>query len=191
MVKPSPWPTSSESAFFVELYAELSRSLTRMTVRRTTIGIWYYQCLSARLGPWWSRKRRPEPFFVKYFEGNWVSSSSSENPVTAMDGWGTGQSRKYPQKKCWNTWTSWWRHFSWTLQVSPWKTDDPNAYFSLNTLQPFRSGIVLITSYSLSSMTNTHHVVFVHSLSVHGWRSLLQWYAGCFGEGFCSFVIII
>lgn len=159
-----------------------------MSVWGTIISVWYYPCLSARLGPWWSRKRRPDSFFVKYFEGKQVSSSSSEDPVTAVDGWGTRQSRKYTQKKCWNTWTSWWRHFSRALQVSQWKTDDPNAYFSLNTLQPFHTGIVLITSYSLSSMTNICHVVFVHSLSVHGWRSLLQWYADCFGKGFYSFL---
>lgn len=114
-------------------------------------------------------------FFVEYFEGNWVSSSSSD-----CCGWLRKAVTEIHTEKCWNTLVSWWRHLSWILQVFQWKTNDPNAYFSLNTLQPFHTGIVLITSYSLSSMTNACHVVFVHSLSVHEWRSLLQCYAGWF-----------
>lgn len=125
--------------------------------------------------------------FVTYFEGNEVSSSSCEDPKTAVDGWGARQSRRYTPKKCWNIWTSWWRHFSQTLWVSQCKRHGPNVYFSLNTLQPFHTGIVLITSYSLSSMTNICHVVFVHSLSAHGWRSLLHWYVHCFGKVFILF----
>lgn len=48
------------------------------------------------------------------------------------------------------------------------KPDGPNVYILFNTLWLFYTGIVLITSYSLSGMTNICHVVFVHSLSDHG-----------------------
>lgn len=173
--------------FFIKLYSELSRSLAYMSESRTIRSIWYYQHSAARFRPRESQNTRPEFFFVTYFERNEVSSSSCEDPKTAVDGWGARQLRKYTPKKCWNIWTSWWRHFSQTLWVSQCKRHGPNVYFSLNTLQPFHTGIVLITSYSLSSMTNICHVVFVHSLSAHGWRSLLHWYVHCFGKVFILF----
>lgn len=96
--KPSSGPVLSKLYFFGQLYSELSRSHAQMSKSRSIISTRYYQHSAAKLRSWWSKKWRLESFFVKYFEGNRVSSFSYQDPMTVVDGWKTWQLRKYKKK---------------------------------------------------------------------------------------------
>jgi len=96
--KPSSGPILSKLCFLGQLYSELPWSHAQVSKSRSIISTQYYQHSAARFRSWWSKKWRLESFFIKYFEGNRVSSFSFKDPMTVVDGWKTWQSRKYKKK---------------------------------------------------------------------------------------------